>query len=264
MWDLHFHKYQGTGNDFIIIDDREGKIAPQLSQEIIHTLCDRRFGIGADGLMLLQTHPSADFRMVYFNSDGRESSMCGNGGRCLVHFAHQLGVVGTSAVFEAIDGMHEAIIADGIVRLKMGKPTGFRKESSDQEWLDTGSPHVVSWIEGELDQLDVQAEGAKLRYDELYAPGGTNVNFVKESAPGVLSVRTYERGVEDETYSCGTGVTACAYAYLIRQNLEEGSTSIQTPGGTLSVEVADLGGENEEVWLCGPATFVYSGTITVS
>ena len=263
MWDLHFHKYQGTGNDFIIVNDREGTIAPALNTETIRFLCDRRFGIGADGLMLLSSHPTLDFRMIYFNSDGRESSMCGNGGRCLVHFAHAVGAIGHTADFEAIDGLHEAILEGDTVRLKMGIPTGYRQEKKHRDWLDTGSPHVVEWLEKSPETVNVVDAGAAIRYAEPYAPGGTNVNFVQAIEDDLLSVRTYERGVEDETYSCGTGVTACAYAHLIRQHLSDGRIGIQTPGGHLSVEIKNRGQQDEEVWLCGPATFVYSGNIGI-
>ena len=190
--------------------------------------------------------------------------MCGNGGRCLVHFAHRQGQIGAETAFEAIDGYHLAILEESQVRLKMGTPIGYRRENASRDWLDTGSPHLIEWIaQDSLQAVDVQARGSLLRYDQRYAPGGVNVNFVRETADNELEVRTYERGVEGETYSCGTGVTACAYAYLIRNEKTSGCVHIHTQGGPLSVEIYQRGGENEEVWLSGPATFVYSGTVTM-
>lgn len=261
MEKMQFHKYQGTGNDFVIIDDRGGVWKERLTTEQVARYCDRRFGIGADGFMLLNQHAELDFTMTYFNSDGQESSMCGNGGRCLVEFAHSLGIIDTFTTFEAIDGYHEAIREPGKVKLKMNHPTGYRRESESQDWIDTGSPHLVNWVAGEISLLDIPKLGARWRYDERFSPGGTNVNFIEEVTPFHLKVRTYERGVEDETFSCGTGVTACAYVHLIHQDINEGLTTLETPGGTLQVDIRHRNTPQEEVWLIGPATFVFSGEI---
>ncbi len=259
---IHFYKYQGTGNDFILIDDREDRSSGSLHSDQIAYLCDRKFGIGADGLMLLQTSGTTDFKMVYFNADGRESSMCGNGGRCIVAFAHLLGLVDDCCHFEATDGIHWAAIKQDQVKLKMTKPYGYKK-MSDHSWIHTGSPHDVRFLNESLEHLDVFEEGKAIRYHTRYqADGGTNANFVYVQAPYKLEVRTYERGVEDETLSCGTGVTACAYIYLL-EHLNKKSAEIQilTLGGKLRVVIQDLGKEQEEVYLIGPATYVFEGDV---
>jgi diaminopimelate epimerase len=266
---LIFHKYQGTGNDFIIIDNRGRSWQEKLSTSRIAALCDRRFGIGGDGLILLSDPRASDFRMIYFNADGRESTMCGNGARCLVAFADYLGLVTDGhCLFEAIDGLHQAqLLPDGRISLEMSRPSGFRETSRGHYWVDTGSPHYVRFDPQSVSDLNVYAEGKALRHHPDYASiGGTNVNFVHELSHGHLQVRTYERGVEDETLSCGTGVTACAYAYLrgwlapdARQGLRH--IQIETPGGALEVHIDGLMGKKEQVLLCGPAVRVYGGEV---
>lgn len=263
MEKIQFHKYQGTGNDFIIIDDREGIWKERLTAKQVARFCDRKFGIGADGLMLLNPHVELDFTMTYYNSDGKESSMCGNGGRCLVEFAHSLGAIDRIAKFEAIDGYHEAIREPAQVRLKMNPPEGYQKLSETQDWIDSGSPHLLNWSEEEVDLVDIRSQGAKWRYHQQFAPGGTNVNYINKVNPDRLKVRTYERGVEDETLSCGTGVTACAYVNMIHEGISSGLTSLETPGGVLQVDIQNRGTEVEEIWLIGPATFVFSGEISL-
>ena len=206
---LSFYKYQGIGNDFIIIDNRK-EIFPSNNKGYISFLCDRRIGIGADGLILLTNEKDLDFKMVYFNSDGNESTMCGNGGRCLVAFAKHLGIIEDAATFNAIDGLHTATISDdNKVRLQMQDVSEIRQKP-EAIFLDTGSPHHVQLVT-DLDGFDVVKEGAKLRYG-LYGEKGSNINFVEAKSKDVYRVRTYERGVEDETLSCGTGVTAVALA----------------------------------------------------
>jgi diaminopimelate epimerase len=274
--ELHFSKYQGTGNDFILIDNRDEKIT--LSRDQIRFLCDRRFGIGADGLMLLESPHSIyddatgyelvalrkgiDFRMVYYNSDGNESSMCGNGGRCISAFAKKLGVIGNEAKFLAVDGEHKSIIGDGIVRLEMSDVDGIEKTGNDF-YLNTGSPHYVRFVSG-IDKLDVYEEGWKIRYSERFKEKGTNINFI-EMIDDVLHVRTYERGVEDETYSCGTGVTAAALvAGHLGLTKQQGVCTIQTPGGHLTVRFQqDAPAQFSKIWLEGPAEFVFEGSILV-
>lgn len=257
---IHFHKYQGTGNDFILIDNRDKKIS--LSTEQINYLCDRRFGIGADGLMLLELTDGYDFKMVYYNSDGRESSMCGNGGRCISAFAKSLGLVEDHAKFLAVDGPHESTFSDGWVSLGMCDVQGIEKIGNDF-YLNTGSPHYVQIVDN-IDTIDVFSEGQKIRYNERFKAAGTNVNFIQKKGE-VLFVRTYERGVEDETYSCGTGVTAAA---LIAGHLNlfdhKGICHIQTPGGKLQVRYEQ--GENnsfKNIFLEGPATFVFEGEVEI-
>ena len=257
--ELQFFKYQGTGNDFILLDNRQGLI--DLTPEQRARLCNRRFGIGADGLMLLETVAGYDFHMAYYNADGHESSMCGNGGRCIAAFARRLGVCGSTTSFTAIDGPHQAWLQDdGQVSLQMQDVQGITQQDGCSI-LNTGSPHYVAWVE-DVAQTDVFAEGRRIRNLERFGPKGINVNFAGRSGDA-LYVRTYERGVEDETLSCGTGVTACAIAAT---GTETGSfqTQVHTPGGLLEVRFVKTGpGSATDVVLSGPATFVFEGRITV-
>jgi diaminopimelate epimerase len=256
---IDFFKYQGTGNDFILIDDREETFP--VSQERIARLCHRRFGIGADGLILLRNHPDYDFQMVYFNADGGEGSMCGNGGRCIVRFAHDLGLFETETRFLAVDGEHSAVVNDGEVSLKMNEISGIDQQP-DYAFLNTGSPHYVKVVE-DVESMDVVAEGRPVRYDNRFAPGGTNANFMEPIGTNALFVRTYERGVEDETYSCGTGVTASALV-AHRQLGMNSPVSIQTIGGNLRVAFeANAEGGFSNLYLIGPAVRVYSGSVAI-
>lgn len=256
--DLHFYKYQGTGNDFVLIDNRTSNF--KNDTKIIKKLCDRRFGVGADGLILLENSSLdlSDFKMVYFNADGNESTMCGNGGRCIVAFAKKLGVIESETTFEAIDGLHSATINDGFVNLKMvDVPTvNLSKEAS---FLDTGSPHHVAFVDDVYD-FDVFTQGRRIRNLPNYeAIKGTNVNFI-QIKEGVVHVRTYERGVEDETLSCGTGVTAAAITAKMSNKIEDLPVKVITKGGTLEVDF-EVEGPNavKNIWLKGPATFVFEG-----
>ena len=257
---IHFYKYQGTGNDFVILDNRSNKW-DGLTTAQIKFICDRRFGVGADGLMLLNLLNGYDFEMKYYNADGRESSMCGNGGRCLVQFAYDLGIHKTSYHFLAIDGPHDAVFDErGWVQLKMKDVPGIDERDGDAV-LDTGSPHFVR-IVNNIKQHDVLNEGKHIRYSREYKDHGINVNFV-EVEDGNIYVRTYERGVENETLSCGTGVTASA---LVCAQNERGfnRVEVRTLGGHLAVEFDKLEDNSfEDIWLCGPATFVFKGEIDV-
>ena len=257
---IEFYKYQGTGNDFVILDNRDNKYNSLTKEQVAH-LCDRRFGIGADGLMLLQLKDGYDFEMIYYNADGGESSMCGNGGRCLVNFAKKLGAINTYASFIAIDGEHEAtILPDEQVKLKMQDVNGIEK-GEDYSLLNTGSPHYVVF-KPLIKELDVYNEGKKIRYNKRFADVGVNINFV-EKLSNNLYVRTYERGVENETLSCGTGVTAAALAASGTAN-KTYQTNISTPGGNLQVQFDKLDDNTfNNVYLIGPATFVYKGTINI-
>jgi len=258
---IDFHKYQGTGNDFVMIDNRSG-FFPKGDVQTIARLCDRRFGIGADGLILLEEMDGADFRMVYYNSDGNESSMCGNGGRCLVAFAAEKGLIQDKAYFIATDGPHYAQrSADGIVSLQMKDVEGVSIQN-DYVFLDTGSPHHIEMVE-DIRQLDVKSRGSAIRYSDLYGAKGSNVNFVAPLADGRFAVRTYERGVEDETLSCGTGATAVALAMFATGRTSSNRVGLQVEGGQLEVSFVPEGKGFKDVFLIGPAEFVFSGQIEI-
>ncbi|MEZ0611524.1 diaminopimelate epimerase [Fibrella sp. WM1] len=258
---MTFYKYQGTGNDFVLIDDR-AQTFPAHDQALIAHLCHRRFGIGADGLILLQNHPDYDFRMVYFNADGAEGSMCGNGGRCIVRFAHDLRLFDSTTRFLAVDGEHTAEVRGELVHLHMSDVADMAVQP-DHTFLNTGSPHVVQFVD-DVDEYDVVAEGRAIRYSAAFAPGGTNVNFTQLTDDGrSLSVRTYERGVEDETYSCGTGVTAAALAAYRHHGLPS-PVAIQVVGGALQVSFSPQpDGRFSDIYLIGPAKRVFTGELTV-
>lgn len=256
---IQFLKYQGTGNDFIVLDNRDGAYQ-HLTNERVKLLCDRRFGIGGDGLMLLNLREGYDFEMIYYNADGQEGSMCGNGGRCLVKFAHDLGIHRETYRFLATDGDHEAEIdPDGIVSLKMKDVNGVKVSHGDFI-LNTGSPHYVKMISNVMD-YDVYRKGKEIRYSAAFAEQGINVNYVEQTGDDEIIVRTYERGVEAETYSCGTGVTAAA---LICYHNENGfnEVTVRTRGGKLSVEYDRIDEDHyENIWLCGPAEKVFEGVM---
>lgn len=256
---LTFYKYQGAGNDFVILDNRGGEYSI-LSTAQIHHLCDRRFGIGADGLMMLQNKEGYDFEMKYFNADGREGSMCGNGGRCMVRFAAHLGLHADGCRFMAVDGPHEAEIDNhDRIRLKMIDVQSVTQLHGDFI-LNTGSPHYVR-IVNDLDSLDVFEKGREIRYGHHFAADGINVNFIEEVDADEIRIRTYERGVEDETLACGTGVTAAA---LVSYHNEFGfnTVKVHARGGLLEVEFdRKAEGKYENIWLCGPAEFVFKGAM---
>ncbi|MGV3586101.1 MAG: diaminopimelate epimerase [Adhaeribacter sp.] len=258
--EITFYKYQGTGNDFVMIDNRQ-EFFDIKNQALVARLCERRMGIGADGLILLQNRAGYDFEMVYFNADGRLGSMCGNGGRCTVQFAKQLGVITDKAYFLAADGDHYASIAeDGTVSLKMNDVQAI--ECADNFYfLNTGSPHYVEFVE-DLTQYEVFQKGRSIRYNDRFKAEGTNVNFAELAQPDEpMFVRTYERGVEDETFSCGTGVTATAIAASFK-----GRTSpvkIKTLGGNLEVAFNRTGETVSDIYLIGPAVLVFEGKIGV-
>lgn len=253
-----FFKYQGTGNDFVMIDNRH-QIFDKNNTKLIEHLCDRRFGIGADGLILLENDDMSDFKMVYFNSDGNESSMCGNGGRCIMHFAHYLEIVDDEATFMAIDGLHNAKIVDKKVYLQMQDVLSIEKHNN-HVFLNTGSPHHVECSQN-VNGLNVKEEGSKIRYSNLYKEKGSNINFVEKLDAATFKVRTYERGVEDETLSCGTGVTAVALAMHYIGETEKNLLTIHTKGGELSVSFSNNNGSFSNIWLIGSATQVYKGEI---
>ncbi len=257
---IDFNKYQATGNDFVMIDNRiENTIFND--EKLIQKLCDRKFGVGADGLILISVDPETDFRMRYFNSDGKEASMCGNGGRSAVAFAKKLKLTSSDEVrFKAVDGLHEAIILKETIRLKMIDVVDYKK-IGENYFIQTGSPHHVGFY-SDLQEIDVLKEGRNIRYSEKYKPEGANINFV-EYMDGLIHIRTYERGVENETLSCGTGSVAAAVATYLEYDSTEQCFNLQAPGGKLKVSFEKSKGIFENVWLEGPATFVFSGKFEV-
>ena len=300
---IHFYKYEGTGNDFIIIDNRDLMLKKD-DTELIRSLCNRKFGIGADGLILLQNHPVLDFEMLYFNSDGNEGTMCGNGGRCIVAFAKKIDLIPEHTKFQAIDGVHEAEIDEfdnTIIKLKM-KDVQNIEEGDEHYFLDTGSPNYVSFVE-DVNKIDVYSEGRKIRFNKKFGAKGTNVNFVTSPSPTFakasvgrpnpfpkgrgairegeqtahsfspstdgmavegLFVRTYERGVENETLSCGTGVVASAICASLKSSSSTYIYEITTKGGKLKVKFDKKQGNIfKNIWLEGSAMFVFEGKIEI-
>lgn len=259
---IAFYKYQGAGNDFILVDNRRLGIDHR-QPALIARLCDRRFGIGGDGMMFLQDREGYDFEMVYYNADGQPSSMCGNGGRCIVAFARFLGVIDTETDFLAVDGPHHATISESgdWVSLHM---IDVNQLSRDEEAyvLDTGSPHYVQ-LASNLENKDVYSEGYAIRNNDTYKAKGINVNFVEPMAEGYF-VRTFERGVENETYACGTGVTAVALA-MARHHNQTGhiTTPIKVLGGNLNIRFDYDGQLFSNIYLEGPAVQVFAGEIEV-
>lgn len=258
---LQFYKYHGTGNDFVIVDNRQNNF-PKNNTKLIEKLCHRRFGIGADGLLLLENDNLTDFRMVYYNSDGNESSMCGNGGRCIVAFAKKLGIISNQTTFIATDGLHHAtLLENDTVALQM-KDVDEVKINPDYIFLNTGSPHHVTIVH-DLQNYDVKEKGAKIRYSDLYGSAGSNVNFVSAKSANHFVLRTYERGVEDETLSCGTGATATAIAMHAIGKTKSNNVVLDVQGGKLKVSFEKKGETYQNVVLTGPATFVFQGEVEV-
>lgn len=260
---IPFTKYQATGNDFVLIDNRNKQYTFTIEQ--VKKICNRRFGVGADGLMLIEKHPSLDFNLAYYNSDGSQS-LCGNGSRAAVAMAAALGLLKTKTTFNAYDGAHEAeLLPTGIVRLKMN-PVSNIKQADSEYFIHTGSPHHLQFVP-DVEMVNVVEAGRKIRYSDTYKPGGTNVNFIQLQNNNTIFVRTYERGVEDETYSCGTGVTAAALAASFHGY--KSPVHIKVKGGELEVEfkTAHLpdgqgqAGIFEEIYLIGPAKMVFEGVL---
>ena len=263
---MTFAKYHGAGNDFILIDDRTTDYTATLDQSAIAHLCDRHFGIGADGLMLLNEHPDYDFEMVYYNSDGAPSSMCGNGGRCIVRFAADLGLPGPDYHFLAVDGPHHATLLQekDWVSLEMNDVSDIERTPGGAFVLDTGSPHYVTYKHDPA-KVDVVSTGRGIRNSATYVEKGINVNFVRLEGD-VLHIATYERGVEDETLACGTGVTAAVIVSQLFNELPEGGAfrqAVRAKGGELAVRGVYREGVYTELWLEGPAEFVFRGEVGV-
>lgn len=256
---LPFTKYQGTGNDFIMVDNRNRTIDPE-DLELVRKLCHRKFGIGADGFILIENHVNHDFEMIYYNPDGSKS-LCGNGSRCAVMFAHSLGLIGEQTIFQTIEGPLYAFIDHHVVHLKMPDVDEVRTTEKQDFFVDTGSPHYVCFVK-DIDSLDVYRTGKEIRDSVEFQPHGTNVNFVQWEDPGNITVRTFERGVEDETLSCGTGVTASAL--VTGKELDQGKINIRTKGGELSVSFEkNREGKFSNIYLIGPAKEVFTGIIEI-
>lgn len=265
---LHFYKYQATGNDFILIDNRDGRYSFTVDE--IKKICDRRFGVGADGLILIEKDPAVDFKMVYYNSDGTQS-LCGNGCRSAIDLASHLGIVNGKAKFSAYDGVHKAtLLADGLIRVNMNDVSGWKKWGEDI-FINTGSPHVVRFVK-DLAEFPVVEEGKSIRYSSPFKPGGTNVNFVELKGNNRIFVRTYERGVENETLSCGTGVTAVAlaaglqgYSSPVEINVVGGKLSVEFKFSPSSISPDQAGtgqaGIFQDIFLTGPAKMVFEGDL---
>jgi diaminopimelate epimerase len=260
---IHFSKYQATGNDFVVIDNRTGDYT--FSKDQIEMICHRKFGIGADGLILIEPHPSLDFNLVYYNSDGSQS-LCGNGSRAAVRMASSLGIVNGKAQFNAYDGAHSAeLLASGIVKLRMNDVKKVENLNEDL-FIHTGSPHYIRFVTN-VQQYPVVEEGKKIRHSETYKPGGTNVNFVELLSGNTIFVRTYERGVEDETLSCGTGIVAAALAASFKGY--SSPVKVKALGGDLSVEFKPITsgsaigqeGAFTDIFLIGPAKLVFEGDL---
>lgn len=254
---IEFFKYQGTGNDFIMVDNRRAEF-PKNDTKLVARLCDRKFGVGADGFILLENDEMSDFKMIYFNADGNEGSMCGNGGRCIIAFAKFLELIDSNTSFSAVDGLHNGTIKENLVSLQMGDVDEIR-EKPDYLFLNTGSPHHVQLVSN-LENFDVFSEGKKLRYG-IYGQKGSNINYVEQKSDDVFAIRTYERGVENETLSCGTGVTAVALAMHHSGKLKDNEAKIEVLGGELEVRFDFENESYKNIWLVGPAEQVFKGII---
>ena len=253
---INFTKYEGNGNDFIIIDDRKEEFSED-NVLMISKLCDRKFGIGADGLILLRKHKAYDFQMIYFNSDGNESSMCGNGGRCLVSYALQLDIDLKTNSFLAIDGVHKFKVVDNEIYLKMNDVKDIVVKNG-YNFLNTGSPHVVQIVEN-VDEINVYEQGKKIRR-QFQEMNGVNVNFVSFNND-IIKCRTFERGVENETLSCGTGVVAVALYAFKKKKISDNMIVVSTNGGSLSVSFKNDGNSFQEIWLKGDTNKIFDGLI---
>ena len=256
---IDFYKYHGTGNDFIMIDNRQEQFTGD-KVKFAQKWCHRRFGIGSDGIIFIENGPDVDFVMDFYNPDGSQS-FCGNGSRCSMAFAQLLGITDTTAKFKAIDGVHEAKIENGLFCIHMGDVNGLELIQEDQ-FIHTGSPHYISYCHNG-DKRDIVEFGRKIRYNDRFKDQGTNVNLVTELASDHIDVRTYERGVENETYACGTGVTAAALGFAFNKNLNSGEIKVDVKGGKLKVKFLRNDKSFKDIWLIGPAEFVFKGSIPV-
>lgn len=251
-----FVKYQGTGNDFVLIDNREANF-PIANHQAIAQICHRNYGVGADGFICIESDPVTDFYMRYFNADGREGTLCGNGSRCAIHYAKSLGLTGQKVNFSAADGKHHAQFINNEIALELHEVNQW-KQLEHAIFLDTGSPHHMVFV-ADVDTIDVAHVGQEIAHGAPYFSDGTNVNFVQQLSKDSIKVRTYERGVEAETLSCGTGVTAAALAMHITKKTSSEKIQIQTRGGTLTVSFLPVQNGYTSIVLQGPAVPVFKG-----
>ena len=254
---MHFYKYQGTGNDFIVVDSIDAEYT-ELSQNQIAQICHRRFGIGADGFIVMASSKEADFEMIYYNSDGKRATMCGNGGRCISQFYFDQGYKDEECIFKAIDGLHKARQEDGVIYLQMHVQSAIEKLDNSDFMIDTGSPHYIRFCSNAEELNDIVSFGKLIRYSDKFKSEGINVNLVLPKKLGTIEMRTYERGVEDETYSCGTGVVAAALVYADQNNLSS-TIDVITKGGQLSVQYKKDQNTFSDIKLIGPAKRVFQG-----
>ena len=257
---INFSKYNGAGNDFILIDDRENLINDNKS--LISYLCNRHFGIGGDGLIILKESINSDFEILHYTSDGNLGSLCGNGSRCAVLFAYNKDIISKKTVFHAFDGIHNAEILDnGLIKMEM-KVNSDIVSNSYGTWLDTGSPHLVV-EKNDTDKLDVNIEGRLIRYNDFYKEEGVNVNFVEKISDDHFKIRTYERGVENETLACGTGSTASAICMNFLGKTNSSNITMQCKGGDLNVQFNSSEKNYKEISITGPAELVFEGVVEV-
>ncbi len=262
---IPFYKYHGAGNDFILFDQRKTPV--DYPEALLSAYCNRHTGIGADGVMYLRAHDTYDFEMLYFNSDGKPGSMCGNGGRCIIAFAADRGIKKQQYRFLAPDGVHTGeILEDDTpmhkkIRLQMQSVSDIVKYDDKEYFIDTGSPHLLRFVE-DVEAIDVQKEGSYIRYQKRFAPGGTNVCFVQLQKDNTIKVRTYERGVEAETLACGTGAVASALAAVSYLQRAADTVRVQYRGGDLEVSFRQTNAMHfDAIQLTGMAQFVYLGNI---
>ena len=267
---LRFTKMNGAGNDFILFDNRSGDIV--LDRNQIALLCDRHRGIGADGILLLEKPTnSADFRMRYFNADGGEAEMCGNGARCFARFANKVGGQKEKISFETPAGVISAELKGDLITLRMTDPTDLRlnldlpmaAENKSVHFINSGVPHVVIAV-AKIDDADVQRDGTAIRHHKMFSPNGTNVNFIERHGPNKIAIRTYERGVEDETLACGTGIVASALIFAASEKSSSPITVLARGGDELQVGFEKVDGSFRNVTLTGPAEFVFQGEIDLT
>ena len=256
---INFYKYHGAGNDFIMIDNRSSVFLGD-KKEFAIKYCSRRFGIGSDGVIFLEKDSEYDFMMDFYNPDGSQS-LCGNGSRCAGAFAYFLNIIGDQSTFRAIDGVHEGVLVDNGIKIKMGDVSKV-EHIGDDHFIDTGSPHYISY-DSSSKQRDIVEYGREMRYSDKYKAKGTNVNLINELSQNHIQIRTYERGVENETFACGTGATACGLSYALLNELDKGIIDVDVKGGKLRIHFERNGEDFKNIWLEGPAEFIFKGSIDV-